>query len=155
MQPDAFYLQNRGLDPHLTVRNAQAAASLLQACYLAVIKSIPGRVHIACSGLKITSLLPVANRIDKVDCQEFLCTSLMRVISTTRSKSTTCANVVAFCAGYVKRVSQRFIALGGGGCSSGNPVSSHNECEQGLLIVKSLNQTICTGEYKLGHPLYN
>ena len=23
------------------------------------------------------------------------------------------------------------------------------------LVVKSLNQTICTGVYKLGHPLYN
>ena len=47
-----------------TARNAQVAASLLQACYLAVIKPISGYVHIACSGLMITSLLQVVNRLD-------------------------------------------------------------------------------------------
>ena len=45
-------------------RNVQVTASLLQACYLAVIKPISGCVHIACSGLMITSLLQVVNRLD-------------------------------------------------------------------------------------------
>ena len=40
----------------------QIAASLMQAHYLAVIKSISGCVRIACSGLMITSLLQVVNR---------------------------------------------------------------------------------------------
>ena len=47
-----------------TARNAQVAASLLQACCLAVIKLISGCVRIACSGLMITSLLQVVNRLD-------------------------------------------------------------------------------------------
>ena len=47
-----------------TARNVQVAASLLQACYLAVIKPISGCVRIACSGLMITSLLQVVNRLD-------------------------------------------------------------------------------------------
>ena len=47
-----------------TTKNAQIAASLLQACYIAVIKLISGCVHIACSGLVITSLLQVVNRLD-------------------------------------------------------------------------------------------
>ena len=46
------------------VRNAQVAASLLKACCLAIIKPISGCVHIACSGLMITSLLQVVNRLD-------------------------------------------------------------------------------------------
>ena len=45
-------------------RNVQTAASLLQACCLVVIKPISGCVHIACSGLMITSLLQVVNRLD-------------------------------------------------------------------------------------------
>ena len=48
-----------------TAKDAEVAASLLQVCYLAVIKPIPGQVHIACSGLMIkTSLLQVVNRLD-------------------------------------------------------------------------------------------
>ena len=47
-----------------TAGNAQVVASLLQACYLAVIKPISGCVHIACFGLMITSLLQVVNRLD-------------------------------------------------------------------------------------------
>ena len=47
-----------------TTRNAKLASTLLQACYLAVIKSISGCVHIACSGLMITSLLQVVNWLD-------------------------------------------------------------------------------------------
>ena len=47
-----------------SVRHAQVAASLLQACYLAVIKPLSGCVRIACSGLMITSLLQVVNRLD-------------------------------------------------------------------------------------------
>ena len=47
-----------------TTRNTQVAASLLQACYLTVIKSISGCVRITCSDLMITSLLQVVNRLD-------------------------------------------------------------------------------------------
>ena len=47
-----------------TASNAQVAASLLQVCYLAVIKPISGCVRIACSDLMITSLLQVVNRLD-------------------------------------------------------------------------------------------
>ena len=46
-----------------SARNTQVAASLLQACYFAVIKPISGCVCIACSGLMITSLLHVVNRL--------------------------------------------------------------------------------------------
>ena len=49
---------------YTTGSNAQVVASLLQACYLAVIKPITGCAHIACSGLMITSLLQVVNRLD-------------------------------------------------------------------------------------------
>ena len=45
-------------------RKAQVAASLLQACGLAVIKPISGCVDIDCSGLTITNLLQVVNRHD-------------------------------------------------------------------------------------------
>ena len=46
-------------------RNVQTAASLLQqACCLVVIKPMSGCVRIACSGLMITSLLQVVNRLD-------------------------------------------------------------------------------------------
>ena len=55
---------NRPVSTDYTARNAQVAASLLQACHLAVIKSISGCVHIACFGLMITSLLQVVNRLD-------------------------------------------------------------------------------------------
>ena len=47
-----------------TERKTQVASSLLQACYLAVIKPISGYVRIACSGLMITSLRQVINRLD-------------------------------------------------------------------------------------------
>ena len=47
-----------------TARIAQVAASLLQACGFAVIKPISGCVRIACSGLMITSLLQVVNRLN-------------------------------------------------------------------------------------------
>ena len=47
---------------HVT-KNAQVASSLLQACYLAVIKPISGCVRIACSGLMITGLLQVVNML--------------------------------------------------------------------------------------------
>ena len=50
-------------DFQYTARNAQVAASLLQACYHAVIKPISGCVRIACSGLMITSLLQAVNRL--------------------------------------------------------------------------------------------
>ena len=49
---------------NLDNRNTEVASSLLQACYLAVIKPISGCVHIACFGLVITSLLQVVNRLD-------------------------------------------------------------------------------------------
>ena len=49
-----------------TARNAQVASRLLQACYLAVIKPISGCVRIACSGLTITGLLQVVNRLDAI-----------------------------------------------------------------------------------------
>ena len=48
-----------------TPKNAQIAASLLQACCLAVIKLISGCVCIACSGLMTTSLLHVIKLILK------------------------------------------------------------------------------------------
>ena len=41
-----------------------ASCSLVQVCYLAVIKLISGCDRIACSGLMTTSLLQVANRLD-------------------------------------------------------------------------------------------
>ena len=63
-----------------TVKNTQVTASLLRACYLAVIKPISGCVHIACSGLMITSLL-------QADSREILFTRLVQVVSTTCSKS--------------------------------------------------------------------
>ena len=44
-------------------KKGQLAASLLPAFYLAVIKSISGCVRIACSGLMITSLLQVVNKL--------------------------------------------------------------------------------------------
>ena len=47
-----------------TIRNAQVAPNLLLSCCLAVIKLISGCVRIASSGLVITSLLRVVNRID-------------------------------------------------------------------------------------------
>ena len=53
---------NRPVSTDYTARNAQVAASVPQACHLAVIKSISGCVHIACSGLMITSLLEVVKR---------------------------------------------------------------------------------------------
>ena len=46
-----------------TARHAQVEASLLQDCYLAVIKPISGCVRIACSGLMITSLMQVVDRL--------------------------------------------------------------------------------------------
>ena len=46
-----------------TARNAQVAASLLQACYHAVIKTTSGCVRIACSGLMMTSVLQAVNRL--------------------------------------------------------------------------------------------
>ena len=49
-----------------TARNAQVASRLLQACYLAVINAISGCVRIACSGLTITGLLQVVNRLDPI-----------------------------------------------------------------------------------------
>ena len=55
-----------------TARNAQVAASLLQACCLVIITPISGCIRIACSGLMITSLL-------QVDFQDFLSTILMQV----------------------------------------------------------------------------
>ena len=55
---------NRPVSTDYTARNAQVAASLLQACHLAVIKLISGCVRIACFGLMITSLLQVVNRLD-------------------------------------------------------------------------------------------
>ena len=42
----------------------EVPASLLQACYLALIRPISGCVNIACSGLMITSLPQVVNRFD-------------------------------------------------------------------------------------------
>ena len=42
----------------------RVAASLLRACYLAVIKPISGCVRIAYFGLMMTSLLQVVNRLD-------------------------------------------------------------------------------------------
>ena len=45
-------------------RNVQTVASLLQACCLVVIKPMSGCVRIACSGLMITNLLQVVNRLD-------------------------------------------------------------------------------------------
>ena len=47
-----------------TAKNTQVEASLLQGCYLAVIKSISGCVRITCSGLMTTSLLQVVNTLD-------------------------------------------------------------------------------------------
>ena len=48
-----------------TTQNALIAASnLLQACCVAVIKPISGFISIAFSGLMITKLLQVVNRID-------------------------------------------------------------------------------------------
>ena len=43
---------------------------------------VPGCVRIACSGLMMT-----AANLMQVDCQDFLFTSLMQVVSTTCSKS--------------------------------------------------------------------
>ena len=60
-----------------TTRNAQVAAILLLTCCFAVIKPISGCIRIVCLS---TGLL-------QVDCQDFLSTSLMQVVSTTCSKS--------------------------------------------------------------------
>ena len=68
-------------------------AVIQQACYLAVIKptvqdafAISHRLlRLKC--LMATSLLQVVNRLDASDSQDFLSTSLMQVISGTRSKS--------------------------------------------------------------------
>ena len=68
-------------------RNAQVAASLLQACLLTVIKPISGCVRIACSGWMITSLLQVVNRLAASSLSRLLSTSLMQVVSTTCSKA--------------------------------------------------------------------
>ena len=54
---------------------------------VAVIKPISGCVLIACSGLMITSLL-------QLDCQDFLSTSLMQVVSTKACKYQVAANLV-------------------------------------------------------------
>ena len=62
----------------------QVAASLLQACYLAVIKPISGRVRIACYGLMIISLLKLSTGLMQVDDEDFLFTF---VFSTTCSES--------------------------------------------------------------------
>ena len=61
------YIHESGRNMHgviSTARAAPVAASLLQACYLAVIKPVSGCVRIACSGLMITRLLQVVNRLD-------------------------------------------------------------------------------------------
>ena len=50
-------------------KNLHVAASLLQACGLAIIKPISRYVRITCSSLMIT-------RLQQVDCQDFLSTSL-------------------------------------------------------------------------------
>ena len=63
-------------------RDVQVTASLLQACYDAVVEPILGCLHIACSGLMITSLLQVVNRLDaRQSFQEFLSTSFFQVIA--------------------------------------------------------------------------
>ena len=54
----------KGIKEVYAAKKAQLAASLLPACYLAVIKSISGCVRIACSGFMITSLLQVVNKLD-------------------------------------------------------------------------------------------
>ena len=56
--------QQGPLGLYYTARNAQVAASLLQACCLVVIKPISGCVRITCFRLMITSLLQVVNRLD-------------------------------------------------------------------------------------------
>ena len=66
-----------GCSYQCTARSAKVVASVLQVCYFAVIKLISGCVRIACSGLMITSLLQVINRLDmQVDCQDFLSTTM-------------------------------------------------------------------------------
>ena len=47
--------------------HSQKHASLLQACYLAVMKPISGCVRIACSGLRIISLLQMVTEQARLD----------------------------------------------------------------------------------------
>ena len=72
---------------NFTAKYAQVPASLLQDCYLAVIKPISGCVRIACSNLMITSLLQVVSRLDESSFLRLLFTSSMQVVSTTSIKS--------------------------------------------------------------------
>ena len=53
IEPTPLPCRSNALLPPYTARNAQAAASHLQACCLAVIKPISGCVRIACSSLII------------------------------------------------------------------------------------------------------
>ena len=64
-------------------RPLRCAASLLQACCLAIIKPLGGCVHMACSSLVITSLLQVVNLLRATS----FFTRLKHVVSTTCSKS--------------------------------------------------------------------
>lgn len=56
----------------------QFPASLLLACYLAVIKRMSGCVHIACFGLMIISPLQVVNRLDATMFQRFVSSLLTK-----------------------------------------------------------------------------
>ena len=51
-------------------RNVQVALSLPPACCLAVIKAILGCVHLACSGLMITSQMQIVNCQVNANCQQ-------------------------------------------------------------------------------------
>ena len=77
------------------VRNAQVAASLLQACYLAVIKPISGCVRIACSDLMTTSLLQVVKKLAAKlqNCK----VSLRNVVKCERYRPAKFTNFVYFC----------------------------------------------------------
>ena len=77
MRTRAYEKRESGKQPLMIHRKKRAsAASLMQACYLAVIKPISGCVRIACSGLMITSLLQVVNRLAQVDCKDVLADTL-------------------------------------------------------------------------------
>ena len=92
-----------------TARNVQVAASLLQACCLAVIKPISGCVRIACSGLLWCKL---STSLLQVDCQDFLSTSLMQIVLTCSKSpniklqqfcvSQACCNLLTTCSKPVK-----------------------------------------------------
>ena len=70
---------------HLPTLHSQKRASRSKS---AITKPISGCVHIACSGLMITSLLQVLNRL-AASCE--LHAGLMQIVSSTCSNETTCS----------------------------------------------------------------